>query len=149
MGVDELLSGDYAIDPGPLDEYAEFLARGAHAVTRSLDACLDEFSQGWAVSRMPACDRNLLRLALFEMLCVDDVDISVTIDEAVILSQAFGTDESPRFVNGLLGRVADEIEERGFTLDAGEAGEDEDEDEGEAAPAVDDEKEADAYGEDD
>ena len=59
---------------------------------------------------MPAVDRNLLRLALYEMITQDDVAIAVTIDETVELAKAYGTDDSPRFVNGLLGRVADDLE---------------------------------------
>ena len=57
-----------------------------------------------------AADRNLLRLALYEMLYVDEVDIAVTIDECVELAKAYGTDESSRFVNGILGRVTDDLE---------------------------------------
>ena len=59
---------------------------------------------------MNAVDRNLLRLALYEMLYVDEVDIAVTIDECVELAKAYGTDESSRFVNGILGRVTDDLD---------------------------------------
>ena len=59
---------------------------------------------------MPAVDRNLLRLALYEMLRVDEVDTAVAIDECVELAKAYGTDESSRFVNGLLGKVARRME---------------------------------------
>ena len=55
---------------------------------------------------MPAVDRNLLRMAVYEMVAVDDVDVSITIDEAVELAKAYGTDESYQFVNGVLGRIA-------------------------------------------
>lgn len=55
---------------------------------------------------MPAVDRNLLRLALYEMLAVDEVAVAVTIDESVELAKAYGTAESSRFINGLLGKVA-------------------------------------------
>jgi N utilization substance protein B len=58
---------------------------------------------------MPAVDRNLLRIALYEMIAVDDVDVAVAINECVELAKAYGTEESPRFVNGLLGRVADQL----------------------------------------
>lgn len=60
---------------------------------------------------MPAVDRNLLRLALYEMLQVEAVDVAVAIDECVDLAKAYGTDESSRFVNGLLGKVARRLEE--------------------------------------
>ena len=59
---------------------------------------------------MPAVDRNLLRLALYEMLDVEEVAVPVTIDESVELAKIYGTDDSYRFVNGLLGRVSDDID---------------------------------------
>ena len=59
---------------------------------------------------MPSVDRNLLRLAIYEMLEVDEVAIAVTIDESVELAKAYGTDESSRFINGLLGKVASDME---------------------------------------
>lgn len=59
---------------------------------------------------MPSVDRNLLRLALYEMLEVDEVAIAVTIDESVELAKAFGSDESPKFINGVLGRVASKMD---------------------------------------
>ena len=59
---------------------------------------------------MPAVDRNLLRLALYEMLEMEDVAVPVTIDESVKLAKIYGTDESYRFVNGLLGRVSSDID---------------------------------------
>ena len=58
---------------------------------------------------MPAVDRNLLRLAIYEMVAIDEVDVAVAIDEAVVLAKAYGTDESSRFVNGVLGRVASDL----------------------------------------
>lgn len=59
---------------------------------------------------MPSVDRNLLRLALYEMLEVDEVAIAVTIDESVELAKSFGSDESPKFINGVLGRVASKMD---------------------------------------
>ena len=59
---------------------------------------------------MPSMDRNLLRLAIYEMLFVDEVEIPVTINESVELAKAYGTDDSSRFVNGILGRLADDVE---------------------------------------
>ena len=108
--VDAIIDGgEYALDEGPLDDYAEELARGAAGLIPEVDAALERFSEGWGVSRMPAVDRNLLRLAVYEMVAVDDVDPAVTINESVELAKAFGTDDSSRFVNGLLGRVASEL----------------------------------------
>lgn len=108
--VEEVLAGEYALSEGPLDEYARTLALGADALRHDLDAIISQRSTRWALGRMNAVDRNLLRLALYEMLDVDEVDVAVTIDECVELAKAYGTDESSRFVNGLLGRVADDLD---------------------------------------
>ena len=110
-GVDDVLSGgEFALEEGPLDDYGRDLALGADGMRHELDAVIGMRSPSWSVSRMPAVDRNLLRLALYEMITQDDVAIAVTIDETVELAKAYGTDDSPRFVNGLLGRVADDLE---------------------------------------
>ena len=106
----DVLDGEYALSQGPLDDYARRLALGADECRPDLDAVIATRSTGWSVSRMNAVDRNLLRLALYEMLYVDEVDVAVTIDECVELAKAYGTDESSRFVNGILGRVADDLE---------------------------------------
>ena len=108
--VEEVLEGDYALSQGPLDEYARTLALGADAARHDLDLVISHRSHAWSLERMNAVDRNLLRLALFEMLDVAEVDVPITIDECVELAKAYGTDESSRFVNGLLGRVADDLE---------------------------------------
>lgn len=108
--VVDVLAGEPALSDGPLDAFAERLAIGADSMLHDLDAVLEANSVNWGVSRMPSVDRNLLRLAVYEMLEVDDVDVPVTIDECVELAKAYGTDESSRFVNGLLGRVATRLE---------------------------------------
>ena len=104
--VSDILADEYALDEGPLDPYASELALGCDAMLHELDAVIGVTSANWSVSRMPAVDRNLVRLALYEMLEVDEVDTAVAIDECVELAKAYGTDESSRFVNGLLGKVA-------------------------------------------
>ena len=108
--VDEVLSTEYAISDGPLDPFGELIARGAGGMIPVLDVVISEASKHWTVPRMPAVDRNILRLAVYEMLEVDEVAVPITIDEFVELSKAYGTDESSRFVNGVLGRVADRID---------------------------------------
>lgn len=102
--------GGMADDKELLDEYGRQLALGADAMRSELDRIISESSTNWSVDRMPLVDRNLLRLAIYEMLQIDEVAVAVTIDESVELAKAYGTDESSRFVNGLLGRVAHEIE---------------------------------------
>lgn len=109
--VEDVLAGnEYALEEGPLDEYGSELALGTDGMRDELDAVIALRSPSWSVSRMPAVDRNLLRLALYEMIAQDEVAVAVTIDETVELAKAYGTDDSPRFVNGLLGRVADDLE---------------------------------------
>lgn len=109
--VDQVLEGgEYSLSDGPLDPFGERLARGAGGMLDELDAIIDTTSTNWSLRRMPAVDRNLLRVALYEMLEVDEVAVAVTIDESVELAKAYGTDESSRFINGLLGRVASNLE---------------------------------------
>lgn len=110
LSVEEVLAGEYALSEGPLDPYARELALGTDAVCDDLDDIISLRSTSWAIGRINAVDRNLLRIALYEILDVDEVDVAVAIDECVELAKAFGTDESSRFVNGLLGRVVDDIE---------------------------------------
>ena len=105
-----VLDGDYALSEGPLDDYARRLALGADEARPEIDAVISTRSASWSISRMNGVDRNLLRLAIYEMLYVDEVDVAITIDECVELAKAYGTDESSRFVNGLLGRVADDLD---------------------------------------
>lgn len=106
----EVLDGDYALSQGPLEDYGRRLALGCDERRPGLDAVISARCATWSISRMNGVDRNLLRLALYEMLFIDDVDISVTIDECVELAKAYGTSESSRFVNGILGRVADDLD---------------------------------------
>ena len=107
--VEEVLSGDYAISDGPLDPYGQELALGVDSRRYAIDAVIRASSASWSLSRMPIVDRNILRLALYEMVEEDDITVAVAIDEAVELAKAFGTDESPRFINGVLGSIAADV----------------------------------------
>ena len=91
-------------DP-PVPDYAVELVEGVVGNLERIDAMLGEHSEGWSVDRMPPVDRAVLRLALYELTMREDVPDAVAIDEAVELAKALSTDESPRFVNGVLGRV--------------------------------------------
>jgi N utilization substance protein B len=91
-------------DP-PVPDYSVELVEGVTGNIALLDQVLGEHAEGWTVDRMPPVDRAVLRLALYELLVRDDVPDAVVIDEAVELAKALSTDESPRFVNGVLGRV--------------------------------------------
>lgn len=101
----------YPADDVEFPAYAEALVRGVHEHRVALDDYLASTSENWAIDRMPVVDRAILRLATYEMLYVDAVPISVTISEAVELAKAYGgEDESSRFVNGVLGRIALKLE---------------------------------------
>ena len=91
-------------DP-PVAEYTVELVEGVTGRLADIDELLGKHSEGWTVERMPPVDRAVLRLALYELLWRDDVPDAVVIDEAVELAKSLSTDESPRFVNGVLGRV--------------------------------------------
>ncbi len=95
--------------PLAAEPYADELVRGVDLHREQLDALIGQFSKGWALDRMPAIDRNLLRLAGFELGWCDDVPTAVVIDEAVELAKEYSTDDSGRFVNGLLARLAIEL----------------------------------------
>ena len=152
--VDDVLYGnEYALEEGPLDDYGRDLALGADGTRHELDAVIAMRSPSWSVSRMPAVDRNLLRMALYEMISQDEVAIAVSIDECVELAKAYGTDDSPRFVNGLLGRVADDLEAGidvvAAALENGYGDDDDAEDDSEYEDDAEDDAEDDEYKDED
>lgn len=103
--------GLYPVDDLEVSEYAESLVLGVVEHRDEIDERLTAISENWAVDRMPVVDRAILRLATYEMLFVDEVPISVSINEAVELAKSYGgEDDSSRFVNGVLGRIARTIE---------------------------------------
>ena len=94
-------------DAGHLPEYAKLLVAGTAEHAQSIDKMLAEASENWSVERMPVVDHVILLLACYEMLYEESVPVSVVINEAVELAKSFGgEDDSARFVNGLLGRIA-------------------------------------------
>jgi N utilization substance protein B len=101
----ELLAERTAAADPPVSDYAGELVRGVHEHAEQIDLLLAAHAQGWTLDRMPAVDRNILRIGLFEMLWNADVPDAVAINEAVVLAGELSTDESSGFVNGLLGRL--------------------------------------------
>jgi N utilization substance protein B len=91
-------------DP-PITPYAAELVRGVQAHRDSIDELLGRYSVGWTLERMPAVDRNILRIGTYELLWRPDVPDPVAISEAVLLARDLSTDSSPTFVNGLLARL--------------------------------------------
>jgi N utilization substance protein B len=89
----------------PVSAYADELVRGVTAHVSQIDELLAAHAEGWALDRMPAVDRNVLRIGTFELLWQDDVPDPVVISEAVQLARDLSTDSSPSFVNGLLARL--------------------------------------------
>ncbi|GAA4618441.1 transcription antitermination factor NusB [Saccharopolyspora hordei] len=90
----------------PVSDYTVTLVEGVAENRDRIDELLTQHAEGWSLERMPAVDRSVLRLGLYELLWSDDVPPAVAIDEAVELVKALSTDDSPRFVNGVLGRIA-------------------------------------------
>ena len=91
---------------GPTNDYTTTLVRGVVEHRERIDEVLTTYSKGWTLSRMPAVDRNVLRIGVYELLWGDDdVPHSVAVSEALHLVQDLSTDDSPAFVNGLLGSV--------------------------------------------
>lgn len=91
---------------GPTNDYTTTLVRGVVEHRVRIDEVLTTYSKGWTLSRMPAVDRNVLRIGVYELLWGDDdVPDTVAVSEALHLVQDLSTDDSPAFVNGLLGSV--------------------------------------------
>ncbi len=95
-----------------IEGYSRRLAKQYFDHSLSIDELISQYSEGWTLARMPAVDRNILRIALAEMLYVPDVPVGVTIDESVELAKQYGTEDSSKFINGILGTVArEQVEE--------------------------------------
>lgn len=101
--------------------FARELVEGTLQLREEIDPVLDRLAHGWRLTRMGAADRAILRLAAYEVTERPDTPPSVCINEAVELAKRYGTDNSSRFVNGILGAL---VRERGITADGGETGDD-------------------------
>ena len=100
-----LLAERIALADPPISDYTIELIEGLAEHRAAIDQLLTEYSEGWTLERMPGVDRAVLRIGLYELLFAPDIPDAVAIDEAVELAKALSTDESPKFVNGILGRV--------------------------------------------
>lgn len=89
--------------------YARYLVEGVQEHQARIDELITRFADRWAIDRMPTVDRTVLRMAIFEMMWAADVPVPVVINEAVELAKTLSTDDSGRFVNGLLGRIAEDL----------------------------------------
>ena len=96
-------------EPGPeVLEYARAVVEGVQARVADIDVLISRYADRWAIDRMPVIDKNIVRMALYELLWRDDIPVAVGINEAVELAKSFSTDDSGRFVNGLLGRIVED-----------------------------------------
>ncbi|MCW2851930.1 MAG: NusB antitermination factor, partial [Nocardioides sp.] len=101
----EALDRAIADGEGPTNHYTATLVRGVVAHQDEIDELLATHSEAWTLDRMPAVDRNVLRLGVWEMLYAHDVPDTVAVTEAMALVRELSTDESPPFVNGILGAI--------------------------------------------
>ena len=97
---------DFPIDPDP---FAADLIAGVDEHQVEIDDLIRRFAKDWTIERMPVVDRNLLRIGVYELLQRPDVPTAAVISEAVELARRYSTEESGRFVNGMLGRIAEEV----------------------------------------
>jgi N utilization substance protein B len=97
---DRVLAGD-----PPVNEYTVRLIHGVAEHQARIDELVSTYAQGWTIDRMPAVDRNVLRIGVLEILYVDEVPDAVAVSEAMNLVRDLSTDESPAFVNGVLGNI--------------------------------------------
>ena len=102
----DLLAERMTLGSPPVAPYAADLVRGVTVHAARIDELISQYAEGWTLDRMPAVDRNVLRIGVYELLWADDVPDAVAISEAVLLAQDLSTEASPTFVNGLLARIA-------------------------------------------
>jgi N utilization substance protein B len=112
---------DQLVEPDP---FAVDVATGVEDHQGDIDELIRRFARGWTLERMPVIDRLLLRMGSYELMQRPDVPTAAVISEAVELAKRFSTDDSSRFVNGVLARIADEVRE-GTRLRPGGAADDE------------------------
>lgn len=107
--VETLVSRDIPAegpDARPIREYTKELVNGVSDNRRKIDELITTYAQGWDMDRLPAVDRNILRLGIYEILWSTDVPTSVAIDEALILAKELSSDDSSKYIHGVLGRIA-------------------------------------------
>lgn len=103
--IDEVLEGKSSVGEEAPGDFTLSIVRGVEEHRPELDRVISEYAEGWDLERMPLVDRNILRMSLYELFYMDDIPPGATIDEAVELAKSFSTEDSGKFVNGVLGRV--------------------------------------------
>jgi N utilization substance protein B len=99
-------TGEEGPEARPIREYTKELISGISEHSRKIDELIATYAKGWDMDRLPAVDRNILRLALFELLWGRDITDSIVIDEALTLAKDLSTDESAGYIHGVLGRIS-------------------------------------------
>jgi len=94
---------------GPDREFVQDVVSGVLQQQEWIDGIITELSRDWRLERMNSADRNIMRVALYELLYRDDIPPNVAVNEAVELAKRYGGEESPRFVNGILGKVVEKL----------------------------------------
>lgn len=107
----------YALEDGEPSQYCQQVVLGVEEHQASIDDEIERTSEHWTLSRMPIVDRNILRIAVYEIIFEDEVPHSVAINEAVELGKVFGGEDSSKFINGVLGRIAERHEEPAATAE--------------------------------
>ena len=100
---------DHFTPPEDLKEFSQKIVSGVCQHEEEIDVIIEHYSEHWRLKRMPIVDRNILRLAIFELMFCDDIPPKVVLNEAVELGKKFGSDKSGSFVNGILDKVAHRI----------------------------------------
>lgn len=93
-------------DARPIREYTRSLVEGIYERKRKIDELISTYAQGWDMDRLPAVDRNILRLGIYEVLWIENLEDGIVIDEALSLAKDLSTDDSAGFIHGVLGRIS-------------------------------------------
>ena len=93
-------------DARPIREFTKLLIAGVTENKRKIDELITTYAQGWDMDRLPAVDRNILRLGIYEILWATTVPVSVAIDESLALAKELSSDDSSKYIHGVLGRIA-------------------------------------------
>jgi len=93
-------------DARPIREFTRELVTGVSDNKRKIDELITTYAQGWDMDRLPAVDRNILRLGIYEIVWSTDLDDGIAIDEALTLAKELSTDESAGYIHGVLGRIS-------------------------------------------
>jgi N utilization substance protein B len=118
--------GRFCANFAPKPDMRPFFMRLVEGVLRSqaeIDALIERFSENWSLNRMPAVDRNVMRIAVYELMCCEDIPAKVSINEAVDIGKKFGSDESGAFINGIIDGIREAAEKGELTLPCRDSGE--------------------------